>query len=356
MKIGFTPLIAENIAPKGAKQIEIYDSSGTRVGSVPLGNLPPVSKDKLYSVGIVSDVHFAHVDTVAWTPHTKFDNALTYFENQGCLFCCISGDLTQTGFYRRTDENDASTTYLDEIQLMKYKAICDKHTIPIYELSGNHESYYGMSITSNLDKWKTYTGKDVLHYSISQGNDVFIMLGQPHGSTPMTDEALQWLYETLEENRNKRCFVFVHPHISSGNPVGAYSSNQIFDWWGTKTTVFKNLLKHYKNTIVFHGHSHTKFECQEVDSNANYSTTDGFKSVHVPSLGRPRNVVNGTISSYLETESQGYIVDVYDDCIVLNGMDFINNKYVPLGVYKIDTTLQNIEANKFTDNTRTIKI
>jgi hypothetical protein len=40
-----------------------------------------------------------------------------------------------------------------------------------------------------------------------------------------------------------------------------------------------------------------------------------------------------------ESESQGYIVDVYDDCIVLNGLDLINNKYVPLGVYKIDTRL-----------------
>jgi hypothetical protein len=38
-------------------------------------------------------------------------------------------------------------------------------------------------------------------------------------------------------------------------------------------------------------------------------------------------------------ESQGYIVDVYDDCIVLNGMDFISNKPIPLGVYKIDTIL-----------------
>ncbi len=38
-----------------------------------------------------------------------------------------------------------------------------------------------------------------------------------------------------------------------------------------------------------------------------------------------------------DSESQGYIVDVYDDCIVLNGMDFINNKPVPLGVLQINT-------------------
>jgi hypothetical protein len=37
------------------------------------------------------------------------------------------------------------------------------------------------------------------------------------------------------------------------------------------------------------------------------------------------------------TASQGYIVDVYDDCIVLNGWDFIENKPIPLGTYKIET-------------------
>jgi hypothetical protein len=36
-------------------------------------------------------------------------------------------------------------------------------------------------------------------------------------------------------------------------------------------------------------------------------------------------------------DSQGYIVDVYDDCIVLNGVDMINQKPLPIGTYKIDT-------------------
>jgi hypothetical protein len=38
-------------------------------------------------------------------------------------------------------------------------------------------------------------------------------------------------------------------------------------------------------------------------------------------------------------ESQGYIVDVYDNCIVLNGLSFsgTNATPVPLGTFKIDT-------------------
>lgn len=350
----YTHFIPQNTAPNGAKSIGVYDGNGKKVCDIPLGRMTPPASDKSYSFGMISDVHISQNLNVAWNPITKFDNALAYFENQGCVFCCVSGDLTQTGFYLRTNESDASTTYLDEGQFVEYKKVCDKHTIPVYEICGNHESYYGMPITNNLDRLEAYTGEEVLDYTIPQGDDLFIFIGQPHGSKPMGDNTLQWLYEILEANRNKRCFVFVHPHISSGNPLGAYSSNPIFEAWGTKTTVFKNLLNHYKNTILFHGHTHTKFECQEVDSKANYNDADGFKSVHVPSLGRPRKVIDGVLSNYIDAESEGCMVDVYSNYIILNGMDFINNEYVPLGTYKIDTTLQTIPAHTFTDSTGTI--
>jgi hypothetical protein len=90
-----------------------------------------------------------------------------------------------------------------------------------------------------------------------------------------------------------------------------------------------------------------------VDDTANYTVHDGFRSVHVPSSGAPRDVVNGKLVNRAN-ESQGYIVDVYEDCVVLNGIDFINNKPIPIGTYKIDTTLQTIKANTFTDSTGTI--
>jgi predicted phosphodiesterase len=283
------------------------------------------------------------VSGVAWNPNEKFDNALTYFETQGCVFCTHSGDITQTGLY-----NEGDTVNLAPQQFEVYKQICDSHTIPVYGICGNHESYV-VPITNNLTELEYYTETN-LYYSVEQGDDLFIFIGQPHGSRPMSDEALQWLADTLETNRNKRCFIYVHPHISSGNPQGAYTSNPIFDWWGTKTTAFKNLLNHYKNTIVFHGHTHVKFECQEVDKDSTYSTKDGFKSVHVPSLSRPRNVINGALSG-ADSESYAYVVDVYDDCVVFNGVNLITNKYVPTGVFKIDTPLVEIEANTFTDST-----
>lgn len=343
----YTHFIPQNIAPKGAKSIGVYDGNGKEVCTIPLGRMKPIERTKLYSVGITADIHFANVSTVVWTPHTKFDNALSYFEANECVFCCICGDLTQTGFY---SEGDSET--LNANQFAQYKQICDKHTIPVYELCGNHESYV-KAITSNLAELRTYAGAE-MYYAVSYGNDLYLFLSQPSGSVPMTDEALQWLYETLEANRNKRCFVFVHPYLESGN-VNAIYGNDIFDWWGVKTTAFKNLLSHYKNTILFHGHSHFMFECQELDRTANYTESTGFRSVHIPSLSRPATVENGTRGGD-DSLSYGYLMDVYDDCIVLNGMDFIENKPVPLGTLKINTPLQTIAAGTFTDSTGTIII
>ena len=268
--------------------------------------------------------------------NTKFDNALSYFENKNCVMCIVAGDLTQTGFYTGDDN-----PILDIEQFVKYKEICDKHTIPVYELAGNHECYYGQPLTNNLDKWETYTGKGALSYTVSQGNDLFILLGQPTAGEVMSDDDFEWLKNTLADNQDKRCFVFVHSYIEedSGDPKDL-RENSIFDYWGvTKTNAFIELLNQHKNVILFHGHSHMKFENQELDKNANYTEKNGFKSVHIPSLGRPRDMdLTASITPEDNNGSQGYIVDVYDDCVVLNGWDFINGQYCPLGVYKIDTT------------------
>lgn len=322
--------IPQNTAPNGAKKIGVYDSNGRKVCTIPLGGLTPPTGTKLYSFGLVSDIHLYPIAAVEWTPEVKFDNALTYFESKGCMFCVQCGDFTQTGLFLEGDRVN-----MDTRQFAKYKEICDKHTIPVYGICGNHESYV-VPITNNLAELKTYTGTD-LYYTFTNGNDVFIFLGQPYNVCPMSDEALEWLGTILGANTDKRCFIFVHPHISSGNPVGAYKSNPLFQNWSGLST-FKQIVSNHPKTIVIHGHTHVKFECQEQDKESTYSIVDGFNSIHVPSLGTPRDVVNGELVNR-ENESQGYIVDVFDDCIVLNGMDLINNIPVPLGTYRINTPL-----------------
>lgn len=334
MAYKYEHFIPQNIAPSGAKYIGVYDGD-KRVLTIPLGGLTPSTGTKLYSFGLVSDIHLYPIAAVEWTPEVKFDNALTYFESKGCMFCVQCGDFTQTGLFLEGDRVN-----MDTRQFAKYKEICDKHTIHIYGFCGNHESYMN-PIANNPEELRYYTGTD-LYYSVEQRSDLFIFLGQPNPGYVMSDEAYNWLVATLEANTNKRCFVFIHSYIEedSGDPCDV-RENSIFEVWGvTRTDAFTNLLSQYDNVILFHGHSHMKFQSQEFDTCANYTEKNGFKSVHIPSLGVPRDVdtVN-KVSVNDNRASQGYIVDVYDDCIVLNGMDFINNVPVPLGTYRINTSL-----------------
>ena len=110
---------------------------------------------------------------------------------------------------------------------------------------------------------------------------------------------------------------------------------------------------------LFHGHSHLRLYLQEFDKKANYSSDVGYRSVHIPSLGVPRDVNSGT-AGYVYAESEGYIVDVYDNYIVLNGRDFIDNEKdgheIPIATYKVDTTLVDVKANTFVDSTGTITV
>lgn len=343
--------IPENTAPVGAKSIGVYDENGRKVYSIPLGGLKPTNTPKLYSFCALADTHITYD-----TANADFQRALTYAE-ENCDFTCIAGDLTSQGSV--------------ESQFAEYKSIVDTYspTKPVYAITGNHEHYDGYS-----DKYlEKYTGHP-LYYSFAKGNDVFIMVGH-YGSykgdgigwlatETWSVEELQWLYETLEANRNKRCFVFTHvlPHEHRvGNPSNLYvTAGKPLLWYTDDAGIgqaFMSLMRHYKNTILFHGHSHTRFWLQELDAKANYSDTDGYRSVHIPSLSVPRDP-NGTKLTNVYAESEGYIVDVYDDYIVLNGRDFIDNDAdghgIGIATYRIDTTLAEIPAGTFTDSTGTI--
>ncbi len=343
----YTHFIKENIAPSGVSKIGVYNSNGKKVCSISLGRLKQPTQTKQYSFLALSDVHVQY-DTAS----ADFQRALTYAESN-CDFTCICGDLTQNG----TDAH-----------LSQYKTIVDTYakTKPVYAVGGNHDSIPADMTYSRLTPYTGYP----MYYSFSKGNDMFIMLshyGKYEGdgigwlsSKFVSTEELQWLYETLEANRNKRCFIFnhVYPYEDGvGDADRCYNGKQWQTQDGGVGQAFISLLKHYKNTILFHGHSHLRFNLQELDKKANYSSDVGYRSVHIPSLSVPRDMAESGGYTNVYAESEGYVVDVYDDYIILNGRDFNNDAdghILPIATYKIDTTLQTIAPNTFADSTGVI--
>ena len=340
----YTKLIPQNIAPKGATGIGVYESvydadgkrvDGKRVGWIPLGPLAPEKREPLFSFGLVSDIHVADAATQDWRCHASahFDAALTFFEKKDCAFCAHAGDITLTGFWR--SETDTSI-YLE--QFGEYKRIRDLHpNMPVLGIAGNHESYY-KPITDNTAELTEYTGHSLYHEYVHGDHDVFLFVGQPASYTTLNEDGRAWLSSKLTEHAGKRCHVFIHvfPPNDSGNPNNCYS----YAVFGSNAAALKTLLADHGRAILYHGHSHVMYRMQEYDKKSNYCDTNGYPSVHVPSVSHSMGIKqldDGTWTRWTDwEESQGAIVDVYDDCIVINGWNFNDVKPEPHGTIKIN--------------------
>lgn len=339
MKI-YRHFIPENVSPRNTKKIGIYNAKGERLFGVMPGNLAlKKTGEKIYSFGALSDVHIG-----VSTALSDFKSALSYLSDM-TDFICISGDLI----------HGSPTDLTLEEQIAKYIECIENYaTKPVYACAGNHDGYYVDNIETVIE---SYTGHP-LYYSFTQGSDVFIFVGNRSDTTGslFTVEELQWLYEVLEENRNKRCFVFQHvrPDDACGNALGIYTHDI---WGGTEQIVFESLLQHYSNVVFFHGHSHLKYDLQQHSEVANIDKKFGCWSVHIPSITVPRGTDSVVNPSRVElyAESEGYIIDVYENGIHLRGRDFIKGEFLPIASYWLDTTLQPVEANTYVDSTGTIK-
>lgn len=314
----YTDFIPVNTATKGARRIGVYNAEGKRMGYIPLASLtPPDARKKLYSFGVLSDVHIGQsTSTADFTAALQFLSAETDF-------ICISGDLVHDG--------------TNTSQWTEYKSIVASHaSVPVYACAGNHDGYNASleSVVSN------YTGHP-LYYTITHGNDVFVFVGcrsDSNGSL-FTSAELTWLANTLEANKSKRVFLFQHvrPDDACGNALGIYTYDA---WGGTEATTFENLLRQYPNVVFFHGHSHLKFDLQQYSDLANIDKKFDCWSVHVPSITVPRSTASAVNPSRIElyAESEGYVVDVYENGIHLRGRDFITGEYLPIASYWLDTT------------------
>lgn len=330
--------VSVNCAPPGVSWIGIYDSGGVRRGRIKLPSrmLSP-SGEKKYSFGCVSDAHTftnaSYVDDK--TANDDLTRALSFF-SKNADFTCICGDFTCHG-------SDAELTH--------YKSLADASCggKEVFAMAGNHESIFSTVTDSAL---MAATGHPRL-YTHEHGNDIFIMCGCSSNSVQFTTDDLTWLQEVLEENRNRRCFLFVHAFLRGADYCGDCTELYTFDMLsGAAGETFKSLLSHYKNVIYFHGHSHELFEMQEYCRSLPgkppccYDNALGCHSVHIPSLAIPIDVSSGE-RVIVSGESQGYLVDVYDDAVLLRGRDFVRGVWLPYAIYRLDTPLVNVEAGSW---------
>ena len=296
--------------------------------------------DNGYRFGALSDVHYNKGD--------YFTSALDFLDGQGIDFVGVSGDLSNSGELK----------YLD-----KFNAAIKDRLYKVYTTSGNHDE---TAVQSGL--WKetintTITtdnevvsiaknGLDFVYKPAKIGGDVFVFLCQTHWLYPddidpkeytiLDKEQLDWLKGVFEEYKDKNVFLFFHTFLTAPdgdessavgnlqNP-GGYEYPLSYTYGSADEMEFRALLKEYKNVIYFSGHSHWMFEMKTYNENLNVSNFDGEYGymVHIPSVCEPRWIGENDEGRTSKTgdASEGWIIEVYDEAIVLIPVDFISRVY-----------------------------
>lgn len=362
--------IKHNIAPFVVKKIGVFNNQNKLVGTLNIKELNHKYSQRLYRFGVLSDVH-QNTNATA-EPGPDFKNALEVFNNkESVAFTCICGDITE--------HTDDANSFQELCNYNNYVKTYSPNT-HVYTTKGNHDC----NITD--DNWLRYTGNKKT-FKFDYNGDHFLFLGMETWSlgssgTPYSDNDITLLREWLEEYKNDRCFVFTHLFFPTraGNFKNVYPPG---NWLGgSQLLALQELNNKYKNVYWFSGHSHWKWYLQKHQKNANiYGKNCGW-NIHIPSCASPiDSVYVGNHAGYNNTdwtrdskhdESEGAIIDVYEDYIDVRGISFKQSgnsnyelKYIPCAQYRlkpsdgdndsyIDVDFSNIDyvkASEFTPNT-----
>ncbi len=297
-----------------------------------------VSPQDNYTFSSLSDVHV--------NKGQYLDGALDFLDTYGKIdFVAISGDVCDGEEYYYNWFNET-------ISNRNYKT---------YTTTGNHD-------TSNLNNWLKLmntsittdkevfdiaeNGLDFVYIPEKNPDSVFIFFCQTswdYSKYPsseayyiVTAEQLAWLEGVLEKYKDKTVLLYFHTFLSDPegtqeeavgnlkNP-GGYSYDLPFSYGSADEVKFRSLMKEYKNVIYFSGHSHWMFELEIYNENLNVSNFDGeyCYMVHNPSVCEPRWIGedDSRRTSMDGVVSEGWIIEMYDDFMILIPVDFISQVF-----------------------------
>ena len=219
MTYKYTHFIPENIAPKGAVSIEVYNKENQLVTTIPLGRMTPPLTEPIYSFGLISDLHLTASTEPNYASTKKVQKALRYFQDAECDFVIACGDLTNTGFFtiiNNEEKNPDAYVYTEE-HFAKYQSLCQEITIPVYAICGNHENYgdgyHGHKLSEYMTALTQYTGINSWFQTIDHKGDSFVFLSQPDPGHIYSDDDMAAITTFLDDNLNKRIYIIIYTYI-----------------------------------------------------------------------------------------------------------------------------------------------
>ncbi len=347
--------------PDGAETVLAY-KAGVKVGTyeIPESKLPD-NGEKLYSFGILSDVHFNryNMSLTGDDACLTFPNALNFLDKFDVSLVGISGDISADG------ERDA---------FEKYNGIASNYDFPVYTCTGNHDvsDYFALENWQELMNTGVYgeakaegvknvaeNGLDFVYAPEEASGDVFIFLSQykwdynRDESRILTDEQLDWLEAQLEAYKDITVYLFFHtflnnpvegeePKMGEGNLLNnkGHHYDLPFTEGCPDEVRFEDMMDRYENVVYFNGHSHWAYDMQEINPNLNIADYDGEYAtmIHVSSVSSPRRTeanLDDTTEHYMRS-SEGMVAAVYEDCIVFTACEFLKGELLSYATYVVE--------------------
>lgn len=287
-----------------------------------------VASDIKYQFYVVSDIHLDKVDDYhAINDFSRFLQLVTNNNQKHVVICCC-GDINTN------DVTDAEKGYNAFESIMKEYS----KTVTFWTCKGNHDADLFKNNSEEIKRSWFEIFKNEENFVQTINNDVFIFLSiesWEQEQSPDFDEhygsSVEWLNTNIEANLDKRVFLFMHFPLRAYHEDETHTSGLIPEFYKDKSYGFKNesvesrkiqeIIEKHKNIIVFTGHTHNAFECQNTLSHIIYNRLNDVSYIHVPSLSYPRDE-NGKVIEQNENQPiQFFEILVYDDKIEINGMD-----------------------------------
>lgn len=305
--------------------------------------------DRKYRFASYSDIHLDTSKKSYAYDELHWRNALDTAAARNVDFIIGTGDYVNntTGY-----EGISVSEWRSYQKIISESDYCN----PIYEAIGNHElrqnpilgTYEfinGTGLDGNVsDKGvegqspNSWFAKDIC-------GDHFIFMALEKGFNPsrkvdqFSDAQLDWLEGLLEKYSGDGKNIYILEHAlfykyGAGDRVDGepYYSLPLYDKLES-TKRFKTILQRYRDVIFLTGHTHISFKEQYNYSDNNNSSA---QMVHNSSVAGIRYIIDDKLTNYKTVENtEGYIVDVFDDAIMFNGANLHFNKIDPNWCYII---------------------
>ncbi len=381
------------IPAKATKVIAVTGTNRTVASAAAVYNIPAnkklgkTDKDLLYSFANYSDFHMEENSPQGkaydgWTPKYPYDeqhlkNAFNTAAARKVDFIITNGDHVNN---QRNDLNSGNNNfYASEWNRYLHILAESDYVNPIYEAIGNHElwnyekdssktprdwksgSRYFVAVTG-LDSTKATIDSDKAYYEITEPTtgDHFLLMALEGGfytdaNNEFSDAQLTWLENKLNAYKNdgKNVFIFEHANFykwGAGDQKDKPIYNIPLKFGNTATTKLQTILKNHPEVVFVTGHTHFKYSLQlNYDNDNNAAAT----MLHVSSVGGVRDIQNRTtrIDDTTLQNSEGYIVEVYDDATIFYGTNTYSNSTYPWATYIVPqtTSAQNQPTEKPTE-------